>query len=208
MRANALCWNPAEPLNFAVACEDHRCYVFDARQLARPSLVHAGHVGAVLSVSYSPTGRELATGSYDRTVRLWRARDGRARDVYHARRMQRVSAVLFSADARFVLSASDDTNVRVWKAASAAPLKALLPREKRKLEYAEALKKRHAAAPDVRRIAKFHRMPKNIKKTTARLDEQRDKAKRKDANRRAHTRPENHEPRVGMRDRVVVKEQA
>ena len=102
MKLNAFAWNPMEPLNFTVASEDHNCYTYDMRKLKRAMMVHKDHVGAVMDISYSPTGREFVTGSYDRTVRIFRLREGRSREVYHTRRMQRVFCVGFSADSEYV----------------------------------------------------------------------------------------------------------
>ena len=79
-----------EPKNFAVANEDYRSYLFDMRKLDRPLKHYDGHVSAVMSLSWSPTGREFVTGSYDRTIRIFPVADGRARDIYHTQRMQRV----------------------------------------------------------------------------------------------------------------------
>jgi WD repeat and SOF domain-containing protein 1 len=47
------------------------------------------HVSAVLDVDFSPTGEELVTGSYDRSIRIFRTREGHSREVYHTKRMQR-----------------------------------------------------------------------------------------------------------------------
>jgi len=189
LRANAVAWNPMEAFNFTIGCDDGNCYSFDMRRLggasgskaknplaagtARPRggvgpavgarAVHKDHVGAVMSVSYSPTGREFASGSYDRTVRLWDMEAGRSKEVYHTKRMQKVFSVLYSGDGRYVLSGSDDSDVRVWKADASRPIKPLLPPEQAAINYATAVVERHAGLPDVRRIAKKRHVPKPIK---------------------------------------------
>ena len=70
-------------------------------ELAQAMMIHKDHVSAVMDVSFSPTGQEFASGSYDRTVRVFPHRSGRSREVYHTKRMQRVFCVNFSADARY-----------------------------------------------------------------------------------------------------------
>ena len=52
------------------------------RILDKPVTTHMDHVGAVMSVSYSSTGREFVSGGYDRTVRLWDRSSIHSRDVY------------------------------------------------------------------------------------------------------------------------------
>lgn len=49
---------------------------------------------SVMSTDWAPTGREFVSGSYDRTVRLWTAGEGKARDTYHTKRMQRFVSFL------------------------------------------------------------------------------------------------------------------
>lgn len=89
LKMNAICWNPMEAFNLAAGSEDHDVYIFDMRKLDRALNVLKDHVAAVMDVDYSPTGEEIVTASYDRTVRIFRAREGHSRDVYHTKRMQR-----------------------------------------------------------------------------------------------------------------------
>ena len=205
MKLNAFAWNPMEPLNFTVASEDHNCYTYDMRKLKRSMMVHKDHVGAVMSISYSPTGREFVTGSYDRTVRIFRLREGRSREVYHTRRMQRVFCVGFSSDSEYVLSGSDDTNVRVWKTNASKTQGRLLPRERNKLKYMAALRKRFQHVPELKRIIRHQHLPRVIKKMGKRKQESRDKESRKLKNRKLHSKPGTVK---GMpeRERYIIKE--
>jgi len=186
---SALAWNPREPIYFVGANEDGNLYSFDMRKLDRPCMIHKDHVGAVLSVGYSPTGKEFVSGSYDRTVRIFKSNEGRSREVYHTKRMGRVFCTNFSMDSKFVLSGSDDANVRVWKAQASATLGKMTAREERHAEYVGALKQRHEHMPEVRRIAKYRQVPRVIKKMAERARETKDSARRKETNRRAHSKP-------------------
>lgn len=96
LASNAISWNPMEAFNFAVANEDHNIYIFDMRKMDRALNVLKDHVAAVMDVEFSPTGEELVSASYDRTVRLWSRALGHSRDIYHTKRMQRY-VVLFIA---------------------------------------------------------------------------------------------------------------
>lgn len=89
LASNAISWNPMEAFNFAVASEDHNAYIFDMRNLKRALNVLKDHVAAVMDVEFSPTGLELVTASYDKTLRLWDREGGHSRDIYHTKRMQR-----------------------------------------------------------------------------------------------------------------------
>jgi len=179
---NAVAWNPVEPMSFTTANEDSNLYTFDMRRLDRAVAAHTGHLGAVLDVHYSPTGREFVSGGYDRTVRIFpvRAQASQSREVYAAKRMQRVFAVRFSLDARFLVTGSDDTNIRVWKAVAARPLGVLGPRERRALDYNERLVRRYAGVDEVRRIARARYLPKVLHKMKVQRAEaeQRERAKR------------------------------
>jgi len=42
-----------------------------------------------MDIDYAPSGKEFVTGSYDRTIRMFRVEEGKSRDVYHGKRMQK-----------------------------------------------------------------------------------------------------------------------
>ncbi|KAI4333925.1 hypothetical protein L6164_018675 [Bauhinia variegata] len=188
-RTNSMSWNPMEPLNFTAANEDGNCYSYDSRKLDEAKCVHRDHVSAVMDIDYAPTGREFVTGSYDRTVRIFQYNGGHSREIYHTKRMQRVFCVKFSCDASYVISGSDDTNLRLWKAKASEQLGVLLPRERRKHEYNEAIKNRDKHLPEVKRIVRHRHLPKPIFKAANLMRTMADAQRRKAERRKAHGAP-------------------
>lgn len=81
LRANAVAWHPREPFTLTFGCEDYAAYTFDTRMLRSPRTMHRDHVGAVTDLDYSPTGREFATASFDRTIRIFETHGGHSRYV-------------------------------------------------------------------------------------------------------------------------------
>jgi WD40 repeat protein len=72
-----------------------------------------GHTDAVWGLASSPDGRRLATGSNDRTIKLWDTRTGE--EVFTLRgHTGGVIRVAFSPDGRRIASGSWDRTVRVW----------------------------------------------------------------------------------------------
>lgn len=204
MRSNDLQWNPMEPMVFAVANEDYNAYTFDMRKLDRPVRLYRGHTGAVMSVAWAPTGREFATGSYDRTVRIFPAEAGQAREIYHTKRMQRVWTVQYSADSTFVVSGSDDSNLRLWKAVANQQLGQRTTREEASQQYRSALIQRYEHLPEVRQISKARKIPKVIQNQSRQFSIQKESATRKQANRVKYSKDGEH-TFVPERDKTVVK---
>ncbi|OXU21653.1 hypothetical protein TSAR_004143 [Trichomalopsis sarcophagae] len=205
LRANRLAWNPMEAFTFTCASEDYNLYTFDTRKLRTPVNVHMDHVEAVTDVDYSPTGREFVSGSYDKSIRIFEINKGHSREVYHTRRMQRLTSIAWSLDNKYILSGSDEMNIRVWKARASEKLGVLKPREKAALNYAEALKEKFASHPQVRRIARHRQVPKHILNAASEIRRIRDKSKRKETNRRIHSK-KGDVPFVSERQKHVVRE--
>lgn len=203
MKSNDLAWNPREPMYFTVANENSCLYSFDMRKLNSAYKIYKDHLSPVTSVSFSPTGREFVSGSFDKTVRIFDVRDGRSREIYHAKRMQWVYAVAFSGDGKFVLTGSDDTNIRVWKSKADAPLKQLTTREQEAVQYREKLKKMYRDVPEIKRILRHRHLPKFLYRMKQRKQEMKESEFRKETNRMAHTRPENIK-KVHEREKIVL----
>ncbi|KAH9903485.1 WD40 repeat-like protein [Cubamyces lactineus] len=207
MRSNALSWSPTFPTTVLLASEDHNLYTFDIRQLNTPSQIYKGHVAAVMSCDWSPTGLEFVSGGWDRTVRIWKEGVGTQPEVYHTKRMQRVMSTLYTGDARFVLSGSDDGNVRIWKAHASDKLGIVTARERAAIEYRQSLKARWKADAEVNKIARTRHLPKPVYKAAQLKRTMLDAQRVKEERRRKHSRAGENKPKA-ERKKVVIAEQS
>jgi WD40 repeat protein len=80
-----------------------------------------GHAGDVVSVAFSPDRLRLATGSKDRTARVWDARTGEKLVECKGHTLP-VTSVAFSPDGRRLATGSTDKTARVWDARSGEKL--------------------------------------------------------------------------------------
>ncbi|KAI0701839.1 WD40 repeat-like protein [Cytidiella melzeri] len=206
MRSNALAWSPTFPTSVLLASEDHNLYTFDVRSLKEPSHIYKGHVAAVTSCDWSPTGLEFVSGGWDRTVRIWKEGVGTQPEVYHTKRMQRVTSTLFTADARFVLTGSDDGNLRMWKARASEKLGIIDTRERAAIEYRDSLKERWKFDPQVGKISRTRHVPKPVFKAAQLKRTMLDARRVKEERRRKHTRAGDSKPQA-ERKKVVITEQ-
>jgi len=81
---------------------------------AQLSAILTGHGGAVLSVAFAPDRRILATGSDDRSVRLWDLPSGKQVIVLTGH-TDAVCSVAFAPDGRTLATGSYDQSARIWE---------------------------------------------------------------------------------------------
>jgi WD40 repeat protein len=75
-----------------------------------------GHADGVTSVAYSPDGKQIVSGSRDRTVRVWDTETGEVVAGPFEGHTKAVISVAYSPDGKQIVSCSEDQMVRVWDA--------------------------------------------------------------------------------------------
>lgn len=104
----------------AVQAMDSRMTLAPSAQTWRCARALTGHEGMVTTVAISPDGLFLASGSTDKTIKLWSLETGDFLHTFGGRSLRnkghsdRVSALAFSPDSRELISGSDDCTLKQW----------------------------------------------------------------------------------------------
>jgi WD40 repeat protein len=78
--------------------------------------------GAVASAAVSPDGKHVATGSWDRSAKIWDIDTGKSVQKLNRVHGAYINSVEFSPDGRELLTASDDRTARLWDLATGKPI--------------------------------------------------------------------------------------
>lgn len=91
------------------------CFVIAQDQLE--TIIQKGHELAVVSVSVSPDSAFAATGSKDKSIKLWELSTGREVKNFLGHE-KTVTSLDFSSDGKLLLSGSNDKTTRLWNVAT------------------------------------------------------------------------------------------
>jgi WD40 repeat protein/serine/threonine protein kinase len=99
--------------------------VFDVWDVANGKKIRAfeGHKSAVRGVAYSPNGRQIVTGSDDKSVKVWDASSGRQLLSLEGH-AEPVGHVAFSPDGDWIAGASTKT-LKIWRATDGRELRTI-----------------------------------------------------------------------------------
>ena len=87
--------------------------VISNRFIENPLQTLAGHSDWVWSVAYSPDGQTLASGSWDKTIKLWNVKTGNLRQTLTGH-SDEVYSVAYSPDGQTLASGSGDNTIKLW----------------------------------------------------------------------------------------------
>lgn len=86
------------------------------------TVVQKGHSLAVRTVTFSPDGKYIASGSEDKTIKIWEFRTGRELKTLNGHQSQ-VNQVLYFSDGKKLVSGGRDRNIFIWDIASEKVIK-------------------------------------------------------------------------------------
>lgn len=84
-------------------------------------LTFEGHSASIWSISFSPDGQRIITGSDDQTVRVWDAVNGATLRILKGHSAP-IWSVAFSRDGRRIVTGSGDDTAKVWETVSGRQL--------------------------------------------------------------------------------------
>jgi WD40 repeat protein/serine/threonine protein kinase len=119
-RGNDSVWSLAfigEAGRFAAGTHNEDVAVWDAKPAPEPAVLLEGHDAATHALAVSPSGPYFASGSADRTVKLWNAQGQSLMRTYRGHK-DFVTALAFAPEGKILASGALDGSIRLWSTSS------------------------------------------------------------------------------------------
>jgi len=84
--------------------------------------IWVGHRDGVCCVAFSPDGKRVVSGSYDKTIRVWDVERGQMVSSPFEGHTAGIQCVAFSPEGKRVVSGSHDHSIRIWDAETGKPM--------------------------------------------------------------------------------------
>lgn len=97
----------------ASCSDDFTLFLWAPQESKSPLIRMTGHQQLVNHIAFSPDGRFLASGSFDKKVKLWCGKTGRFLATLNGH-VGAVYQLAWSPDSNFLVSASKDSTVKLW----------------------------------------------------------------------------------------------
>ena len=92
--------------------DDFTLFIWNLKD-SKPIIRLTGHQQPISHIMFSPDGQHIASGSFDRSIRIWTA-EGKSRYAFRSH-VESVYQVAWSPDSRLVVSASKDSTLKLWE---------------------------------------------------------------------------------------------
>lgn len=108
---------------------------FGAKSQSLETIIQKGHELAVIAVAISPDSNYVATGSRDKSAKLWELGNGREVRSFLGHEAS-VNSLDFSRDGKYLITSSGDKSVRIWETSTGKEIFKLEPDHERLTDVA------------------------------------------------------------------------
>lgn len=111
-----ICFNPANSFELAAAFENGTVQVWDLRRPDTYERKYNAHSGIALAVAYNDTGKLLASGGRDRTIKVWSRENSSKKVEARLQAIAPVNRIAWRNNSRQLASISlvGDSSIRLW----------------------------------------------------------------------------------------------